>query len=67
MDKIQNDYNQTNVGKKLTDKNTQKVIICVFLMIFIAPVFRVETYINEPDSLRYGMDLFHSLSERKAN
>lgn len=57
MDMLVNDGKESTVGKKMIDQTTRKVIICFFLIILTFPLFKTETYIKEPDSLVYGMEL----------
>lgn len=48
---------ESNVGKQLTDYTTRKVIIIVLFMLFTNPLFMVHTYITEPESLTYSIEL----------
>ena len=56
-----NDNKESNVGKMLIDQTTRKMVISVFIIILTFPLFITKTYIREPDSMAYGMELlFHS-------
>ena len=48
---------ESNVGKMLTDYTLRKVILIVLLMLFTNPLFMVQTYVSEPNSFNYGLDL----------
>ena len=48
---------ESNVGKMLTDFTLRKVIFIVLLMLFTNPLFMVQTYLSEPSSFVYGLDL----------
>lgn len=48
MDLIEEELKkESHIGKKLSDFTIKKVIICVLLMVFIDPLFRVETYLTD--------------------
>lgn len=53
--------NESKVGKKLSDQTTRKVVILVLVMLFSQPAFAVSTYITEPDSYRFGLQLCEAL------
>ena len=46
---------ESNVGRKLTDYTTRKVIIIVLFMLFTNDLFMVNTYVyeDEPKNLTY--------------
>jgi len=48
---------ESNVGKKLTDFTLRKVIFIVLLMLFTNPLFTIQSYITDPDSLNFGLDI----------
>ena len=52
---------ESKVGKKLSDKLTQRVIILVLVMLFSVPLFTVTTYFDPPNSFDYGIDLIYTL------
>ena len=37
---------ETNVGKKLSDATTKRVVVIVLLIMISIPVFSTETYFN---------------------
>jgi hypothetical protein len=47
MDLIEEEVKkESNIGKKLSDFTMRKVIICVLLLVFSDPLFRIDTYIT---------------------
>ena len=54
---------ESHVGKQLIDKTSRKVVVCTLLIIFMFPVFDTNTYISEPASTSYGIELIHKLAE----
>lgn len=54
--------NESNVGKKLTDYTTKKVIIIILAMLFTNPIFMVETYVKDPVSHEFYLDLLYKLN-----
>ena len=52
---------ESKVGKMLSQKITQKVIIIVLTMLFSVPAFTVSNFIDEPNSQDYGLDLIRQL------
>jgi len=38
---------ESNIGKKLSDFTMRKVIICVLLLVFSDPLFRVDSYLTD--------------------
>lgn len=59
-----NEDKESNVGKKLSEITTRKVVILVLVMLFTSPVFTVTTYLEEPDSYNYGLDLLNNVGPR---
>ena len=55
---------ESNVGKKLTDYTTRKVIVIVLVMLFTNPIFMVETYVKEPNSHAYALNLLFKLHKQ---
>ena len=53
---------ESHVGKQLIDKTSRKVVVCTLLIIFMFPVFDTNTYISEPSSMSYGVELMHKLA-----
>lgn len=39
--------NETNVGKKLSDLTTKRVVIIVMLLMISIPIFNTETYFTD--------------------
>lgn len=64
MTQVLNEDNESKVGKKLSEFTTRKVVILVLVMLFTSPVFSVSTYLEEPDSYNYGLDLLHKIGPR---
>ena len=52
---------ESKVGKKLSDFTTRKVVILVLVMLFTSPIFTVATYLEEPNTYNYGLDLLHEI------
>ena len=55
------DDNESKVGKKLSEQTTRKVVILVLVMLFSSPVFTPSYYVTEPDSFDYGLNLISTL------
>ena len=55
---------ESKVGKKLSDFTTRKVVILVLVMLFTSPFFTVTTYLEEPNSYNYGLELVKRLGPR---
>ena len=56
---------ESHVGKQLIDKTSRKVVLCTLLIIFMFPVFDTSTYIEEPVSTSYGIEMIHKLSQNE--
>ena len=52
---------ESKVGKKLSEITTRRVIILVLIMLFSQPIFSVSTYMQEPNSYDYGLNLIQTL------
>ena len=52
---------ESKVGKKLSEITTRKVIILVLAMLFSSVLFKTNTYLDEPDSFEYGLNLIKTL------
>ena len=52
-----NDQMESKVGKKLSEITTRRVIVLVLAMLFSQPIFSVSTYMTEPNSYDYGLNL----------
>jgi hypothetical protein len=48
---------ESNVGKKLSDLTTRKVILIVLAMLLTAPIFIVTTFKPNPDGASVGLEL----------
>jgi hypothetical protein len=59
-----NDDNESKVGKKLSEFTTRKVVILVLVMLFTSPIFSVATYLEEPNSYNYGLDMIRIVGPR---
>lgn len=51
------DQMESKVGKKLSEITTRRVIVLVLIMLFSQPIFSVSTYMQEPNSYDYGLNL----------
>lgn len=56
---------ESHVGKQLIDKTSRKVVLCTLLIIFMFPVLDTNTYVDEPSSTSYGIELMHKLAEKE--
>lgn len=56
-----NDQMESKVGKKLSEITTKRVIVLVLIMLFSQPIFSVSTYMTEPNSYDYGLNLIQTL------
>ena len=52
---------ESNVGRKLTDATTKKLIMLVLFVLFTNPLFHLDTYMKWPDGHSYGMGLMQQL------
>jgi hypothetical protein len=52
---------ESKVGKKLSEITTRRVIVLVLIMLFSQPIFSVSTYMQEPNSYDYGLNLIQTL------
>ena len=59
-----NEDSESKVGKKLSEFTTRKVVILVLVMLFTSPIFSVSTYLEEPNSYNYGLDMIHIIGPR---
>lgn len=55
---------ESKVGKKLSEFTTRKVVILVLIMLFTSPVFTVSTWLEEPNSYNFGLDLLKAIGPR---
>ena len=60
----QSTIQESQVGKKLTDFSSRKVIMIILFMLFTNPFFQTQTYISEPDSFDYGLNLLVKLNPK---
>ena len=59
-----NEDSESKVGKKLSEFTTRKVVILVLVMLFTSPIFSVSTYLEEPNSYNYGLDMINIIGPR---
>ena len=52
---------ESKVGKHLSDLTTRRVIVLVFVMLFSAPLFQVNTWLEPPDSFDFGIKILAKL------
>ena len=50
---------ETNLGKKLTDLTTKKVIILVMSIMLCIPLFMLETYESDLTSYESGLEYLY--------
>lgn len=55
------DQMESKVGKKLSEITTKRVIVLVLIMLFSQPIFSVSTYMQDPNSYDYGLNLIQTL------
>lgn len=66
VDIVVNDTKKESyVGKQLNDSTTKKVIVLVLCLIFSFPLFTLSSYVTEPASFRWGLDLLLRLHDSK--
>lgn len=58
---LMQDQMESKVGKKLSEITTRRVIILVLAMLFSQPIFSVSTYMQQPNSFDYGLNLIQQL------
>ncbi len=56
---------ETNVGKKLSDLTTKRVVIIVLLIMITIPIFSSETYIDKLSVHNYGLEEIINLYENQ--
>jgi hypothetical protein len=64
MTEAMNDDNESKVGKKLSDFTTRKVVILVLVMLFTSPIFSVYSYLEEPNTYNYGLEMMRIVGPR---
>ena len=58
---LKKDQKESQVGRKLSEQTTKKVIVMVLVVLVSVPLCDVDSYITEPKSFRYGLDLIYRL------
>lgn len=48
---------ESHVGRKLSDLTTRRVIVIVLIMMFSVPILSLDTYQEEPNSFKYGLQV----------
>jgi len=48
---------ESHVGQQLSDLTTRRVITIVLIMMFSVPILSLDTYIDEPNSFEWGLQL----------
>lgn len=64
MSQVMNEDSESKVGKKLSEFTTRKVVILVLVMLFTSPIFSVSTYLEEPNSYNYGLEMIKIVGPR---
>jgi hypothetical protein len=59
---LQKDIPESRVGKTLSQKTTQHVILVVLAMLFTFPLFTPTFWFEEPDSGDFGLGLIYRLN-----
>ena len=54
---------ESHVGRKLSDLTTRRVIVIVLIMMFSVPILSLDTYIEEPNSFEYGLNLIRAYTK----
>ncbi len=54
---------ESYVGQKLSDLTTRRVITIVLIMMFSVPILSLDTYIEEPTSFKWGLQLISSFDD----
>lgn len=49
-------FEETNVGKKLSDSTTKRVVIIVVVLMISIPIFSMDTYLTPYDKYQFGLD-----------
>lgn len=56
---------ESHVGRKLSDLTTRRVIVIVLIMMFSVPILSLDTYREDPNSFKYGLQLISAYSSNK--
>lgn len=49
-------FEETNVGRKLSDSTTKRIVVIVLLLMISIPLFSLETYISPYSKYQFGID-----------
>ena len=60
--KLKGQQEESQVGKKLSDLTTRRVIVLVTLMLLLVPLFTINTYKEENQYFEYGLDIVGNFS-----
>lgn len=60
--KLKGEQEESQVGKKLSDLTTRRVIVLVTLMLLLVPLFTINTYKKEDEYFEYGLDILGNFS-----
>ncbi|CAI2384587.1 unnamed protein product [Moneuplotes crassus] len=61
--KLKGDQEESQVGQKMSDLTTRRVLVLVILMLLCVPLFTINTYKEENAYFEYGLDLVESKTE----
>lgn len=61
--KIKGQHEESQVGKKLSDLTTRRVLVLVTLMMLLVPLFTINTYKKENEYFEYGLDIVGNFSD----
>ena len=56
---------ESHVGQKLSDLTTRRVIVIVLIMMFSVPILTLDTYREEPNSFKYGLQLISAYEDNQ--
>lgn len=56
---------ESHVGQKLSDLTTRRVITIVLIMMFSVPILSLNTYIEDPNSFKWGLQLISQYENAK--
>lgn len=56
--------NSSNIGRRLSDVTTRRVIVLTLLLLFAVPVFSLATWDETASAHGYGLELLHRVPQR---
>lgn len=58
---------ESHVGRQLSDLTTRRVIVIVLIMMFSVPILSLDTYKEDPNSFKWGLQLIASYVPEKGD